>query len=97
MDGSDYGLSLCYDVSSVRGDPSFPSMVVHMTNADFVILAPNLFVYVDEAMTTICLAMSSMQDDFNIIGSMQQENNHIVYDVVNQRMGFKAMDCTTMT
>ena len=97
VDATDYGLSLCFDVSSGTGDLSSVSMVVHMTNANFKIPALNLFAYVDEAQTTICLAMSTLTNDVNIIGNFQQQNNRMVYDVVNKRIGFKAMDCSTLT
>lgn len=91
-----YGLSLCYDISGV--DPStltFPGMVVHLTNFDFAIPMTNLFVSVDNSGQTVCLAMGP-SDQFSIIGNIQQQNNLIVYDVVNLRIGFQAVDCSAV-
>jgi len=91
VDASPYGLNLCYDVSNVS-TLTFPEMVVHMRNVDYEIPVPNLFVYVDNSGSPVCLAMGPA-DDFSIIGNIQQQNNLIVFDVENQRVGFQAIQC----
>jgi hypothetical protein len=78
-------LNLCYDVSGVSASSvTFPGLVVHMTNVDFEI-----------PVSSVCLAMA-LSDQFSIIGNIQQQNNIIVYDVVNKRIGFQAFDCATL-
>jgi hypothetical protein len=89
-------LNLCYDVSGVSASSvTFPGLVVHMTNVDFEIPVSSLFVFVDTSEQTVCLAMA-LSDQFSIIGNIQQQNNIIVYDVVNKRIGFQAFDCATL-
>lgn len=66
-----------------------------MTNVDFEIPVSNLFVFVDSSEQTVCLAMA-LSAQFSIIGNIQQQNNIIVYDVVNKRIGFQAFDCATL-
>lgn len=93
VDASPYGLNLCYDVSDIPSSRLiFPDMVVHMRNVDYEIPVPNLFVYVDNSGSPVCLAMGPA-DDFSIIGNIQQQNNLIVFDVVNQRIGFQPITC----
>ncbi|KAG0592413.1 hypothetical protein M758_1G244800 [Ceratodon purpureus] len=96
VDASTYGLNLCYDVSSVSASSlTLPAMVVHFTNVDLEVPVSNLFSYVDNAEQTICLTMAP-SDQFSIIGNIVQQNNLIVYDVVNRRVGFQAFDCATL-
>lgn len=95
VDASPYGLNLCYDVSAVSASAiTFPQMVVHMRNVDYEIPVQNLFVYVDNSGSPVCLAMGPA-DDFSIIGNIQQQNNLIVFDLVNQRVGFRDTQCNT--
>lgn len=96
VDASPYGLNLCYDVSGVSASAlTFPEMVVHMRNVDYEIPVANLFVYVDNSGSPACLAMGPA-DDFSIIGNIQQQNNLIVFDVANQRVGFEATQCDAL-
>ena len=67
-------------------------MVVHFTDVDFEIPMPNLWVLVEDTGSVVCLAMAE-SEQFSIIGNIQQQNNLIVYDVVNQRVGFKPVRC----
>ncbi|KAG0619632.1 hypothetical protein M758_4G153600 [Ceratodon purpureus] len=89
-----YFLDLCYDISNAAADGSLnlPSMVVHFTDVDFEIPMPNLWVLVEDTGSVVCLAMAE-SEQFSIIGNIQQQNNLIVYDVVNQRVGFKPVRC----
>lgn len=95
-DPTPYGLNLCYDISSVSASSlTLPSMTVHLTNVDFEIPVSNLWVLVDNFGETVCTAMST-SDQFSIIGNVQQQNNLIVTDVANSRVGFLATDCSTL-
>jgi hypothetical protein len=88
---------LCYDISGVS-DPStlsFPSMVVHMTNVDLETDGTTvLFEQIETGVA--CLMMSSTTQTLSIIGNVQQRDHLIVYDVVNQQVGFQAMDCGSL-
>ncbi|KAG0591016.1 hypothetical protein KC19_1G142900 [Ceratodon purpureus] len=101
VDPSQYGsaFSLCYDVSSVSDAESLtlPAMVVHMTNVDFTIPDLNLYTYVDESEQTVCLMMDQSDQALSIIGNVQQQDNLIVYDLVNRRIGFQPFDCAALT
>jgi len=101
VSASQYGLSLCYDVSGVAQDSlTFPDMVVGLANnIQFEIPAENLWAVVDDSGNTICLAMASSGSSaqtLTIIGNIQQQNVLIVYDGVNQRVGFQATQCNTL-
>ncbi|KAG0629895.1 hypothetical protein M758_1G137800 [Ceratodon purpureus] len=98
VDPSPYRLSLCYDVSSVSDASNFtlPAMVVHMTNVDFTIPEFNLYI-LDESEQTVCLMMDQSDQALSIIGNVQQQDNLIVYDLVNRRIGFQPFDCSTLT
>ena len=67
-------------------------MQVHFTDVDFEIPLANLWVLVEETAPVVCLAMAG-SEQFSIIGNIQQQNNRIVYDVVNRRVGFKPVRC----
>jgi len=91
VDSSTYDLNLWYDVSAASTSTlTLPEM--HMRNVDYEIPIPNLFIYVDNSGSLVCLAMGPA-DDFSIIGNIQQRNNLIVFDVANQRVGFQATQC----
>lgn len=93
VDASAYGLNLCYDITNVPASSvTFPNMMVHMRNLDFEIPVSNLFMYVDNSGSPVCLVMGPA-DDFSIIGNIQQQNNLIVFDIANQRVGFQAAPC----
>lgn len=87
---------LCYDISGVS-DPStlsFPSVVVHMTNVDLETDGATVFEQIETGVA--CLIMSTTTQTLSIIGNVQQRDHLIVYDVVNQQVGFQAMDCGSL-
>ncbi|KAG0561301.1 hypothetical protein KC19_9G053300 [Ceratodon purpureus] len=88
-----YGL--CYDTGvSRKSSLSFPMMVVQMTsNVNLETPGSTLFQPVDVSGRYYCLMMG-INSGFTIIGNVQQSNHLVVYDVVNQRVGFQAMDCS---
>ena len=89
--------TLCYDVSG-ESDVTFPGMVVHMTGADLETQGSNLFENVGSE--TYCLFMGTMGGSGipgNIIGNRQQRDNIVVYDEVNQQVGFQATDCSQLS
>lgn len=91
VDGTSYGLDLCYNIAGVAS-PGVPDMVLHFKGADFQLLAENLFVIVDTAATTLCLAMAGSQG-FSIIGNIQQQNHLVTYDRVGGKIGFATTKC----
>lgn len=92
VDGSTYGLDLCYSIAGVT-NPTFPDMVIHFTGANFVLPVANLFLLVDT--TDVCLAMAG-STGFSIFGNVQQQDHLIVYDLVAYRVGFKSIACDTL-
>ena len=94
VNASAYSLDLCYDISNLRRHESLklPSMVVHFTDVDFDIPLVNLWVLVEESGSVLCLAMGT-NAQFSIIGNIQQQDNLVVYDVANRRIGFKSVQC----
>lgn len=99
VDADPYGLNLCYDVSSVSPSSlTFPDMVVHMMNeVHFEIPPLSLFqevIHFQEG-NVMCLTMAP-QGDASLIGNVSQENNLIVYDIDNQRIGFQKIQCDTL-
>ena len=91
---------LCFDTTGV--DPSavtFPDFGVQMTNVTITTPGAIAFEVMDDGFT-YCLAMASTGDlglSVSIIGNVQQRDFLVVYDLVNQQIGFQGVNCATMT
>ncbi|CAM6125589.1 unnamed protein product [Calypogeia fissa] len=90
-------LSLCYNVSGVQST-DFPSLsIIFNGNADMDLPFKNYFIRPDPAENVYCLALLGMpQKSLNILGNFQQQNYHIVFDRLNDRLGFAPVDCTSI-
>lgn len=91
VDGSAYGLDMCFNIAGVA-NPSVPNMVFKFQDADYELLAENLFVLVDTSATTLCFAMGGSQG-FSIIGNIQQQNHLVIYDLEAKKIGFAIDNC----
>ncbi|KAG6541984.1 hypothetical protein Mapa_016621 [Marchantia paleacea] len=88
---SDSGFDLCFE-SRGRDLAKFPTLTFHLREVDLHLPLEN---YIVEAETdTLCLAIHrSSRSGFSIIGNIQQQNYHIIYDLENEQIGFKLTVC----
>lgn len=101
------GFDLCYDVpytnsSNVTG-VLLPSITFHFLNNVSLVLSEGSHFYAMAAprnSTVVkCLLFQSMEDsDYGpagVLGSFQQQNVKVVYDIGKERIGFQQMDCVS--
>ena len=87
------GLDLCY-----AGSPSnLPSLIFHFRGgADMVLPIANYFIAVEDNLVCLALAASKEPNDISIIGNIQQQNFHILYDLQEQRLSFVPAVCDSL-
>lgn len=103
------GFDLCYTVPApnntiiVTGDV-LPSITFHfLNNVSLVLPEQNTFYAVGAPVNSTvvkCLLYQSMDDGKygpgGVLGSFQQQNVEVVYDLRDERIGFRATDCTSV-
>nr|CAD1826657.1 unnamed protein product [Ananas comosus var. bracteatus] len=83
-------LKLCYKIPRT-GFTAFPSMTLHFSEGnDFVIQPPNVVVQAEEK---FCIAVGSL-NVVSILGSYQQHDYKISYDVRNKLLSYASADCS---
>ncbi|KAJ7570338.1 hypothetical protein O6H91_01G115800 [Diphasiastrum complanatum] len=83
----------CYDLSG-QHSVNLPAIDLVLAGGAVVPLpAANVLVQVDDA-GTFCLAFSPSQDEFSIIGNIQQQSLRISFDKQQARVGFASDQCT---
>lgn len=96
-DGSNLGLDLCYDLSSAgnSGNLQYPDITFHFQRgADFVVPKENYLVEANS--NVVCLTMVPSKLGFSIVGSIQQQNFHILYDNSKMTVSFAPANCAAM-
>ncbi|XP_002974198.2 aspartic proteinase nepenthesin-1 [Selaginella moellendorffii] len=92
--GNSAGLDLCFNSS---GDTSygFPSVTFYFANqVQLVLPFENIFQVTSR--DVVCLSMDSSGGDLSIIGNMQQQNFHILYDLVASQISFQRVECENL-
>lgn len=102
------GFDLCYRVPCPNNtladvDFLFPSITFHFLNNVSLVLPQGNHFYAMSAPSNSsavkCLLFQSMDDgDYGpagVYGSFQQQNVQVVYDLQNERIGFRPMDCAS--
>ncbi|MCO5571051.1 hypothetical protein L7F22_024782 [Adiantum nelumboides] len=84
-------LSLCYQ-SQLPG--ALPSLSFHFYGGASMHLPPaNYFISIDEV---FCLAFLQSPDDLAILGNVQQQNYHILYDLQAHTISFTPAHCRSL-
>lgn len=93
------GLKPCFMLPAKNSRVELPQLIFHFKGgAEMRLPVENYFVAADEA--AVCLAV--VTDDAAgrggggpsiIIGSFQQQNYYVVYDLAQERLGFRRQDC----
>ncbi|GER49545.1 eukaryotic aspartyl protease family protein [Striga asiatica] len=96
---------LCYHVPTkyAKKPGGFPSITFHfLNNVSLNLPAGNVFYKVappKNGSQPVCLIMQEMDDDeveaSAVLGSFQQQNIEVVYDLQNERIGFQTTDCVS--
>jgi len=82
----------CYDLSSSSVD--LPTITLHLDgNVDLVLPKENILF--SQGSRLSCLAFLSSSGSVSIIGSVQQQNLRVVFDVPNSQVGFAQESCTS--
>uniref|UniRef100_A0A0D9VTD6 Peptidase A1 domain-containing protein n=1 Tax=Leersia perrieri TaxID=77586 RepID=A0A0D9VTD6_9ORYZ len=80
----------CFSVPPRAKKPVVPKLVLHFEGATMEIPRENYVFEIEEAgNTTICLAIGEYKE-MNIIGNFQQQNMHVLYDLRNNKLSFRA-------
>ncbi|XP_057873965.1 aspartic proteinase nepenthesin-2-like [Cryptomeria japonica] len=97
VNGSSTGLDLCYEMPSGPGQlMGLPSFAFNFKGgADYEVGAENLFIEIDGLW---CLAFLGSSGDISIsiLGNIQQQNIHILYDNGHNTLSFKPTDCSSL-
>ncbi|KAM0892992.1 hypothetical protein ACQ4PT_025399 [Festuca glaucescens] len=93
-------LPLCYDATVMTEESILEKMIPDVKlvmggGAVVTLKARNTFVQVDQS--TVCMAVLTVGDQspFAILGSVAQQNMHVVYDLDKRTVTFAAADRTT--
>jgi hypothetical protein len=91
------GLDLCYNAASFRGGASssvVPALsFVFRGGARMDLPLPNYFIPLQG--NVICLALAPSLD-ISIIGNVQQQNFHVLYDLRRQLISFTPASCDSL-
>ncbi|RRT51308.1 hypothetical protein B296_00031958 [Ensete ventricosum] len=83
---------LCYNLSS-RASVKVPSVAFHFPEEKALLLpAKNYLIPVNDE-GTYCLAFAPSPVAFSIIGNVQQQGTRVIFDLVNDRVGFTPDMC----
>lgn len=88
--GAHLGLSLCFAAASPEA-VEVPRLVLHFDGADME-LRRESYVVEDRSAGVACLGMVSARG-MSVLGSMQQQNTHILYDLERGILSFEPAKC----
>ncbi|TKW35110.1 hypothetical protein SEVIR_2G349900v4 [Setaria viridis] len=91
--GAHLGLGLCFAAPDGRGPEAVdvPRLVLHFDGADMQL--PRASVVVEDRVTGVaCLGMVSARG-MSVLGSMQQQNMHVLYDIESGVLSFEPANC----
>ncbi|TVU38631.1 hypothetical protein EJB05_12015, partial [Eragrostis curvula] len=91
--GAHLGLGLCFAAPEGRGPEAVrvPRIVLHFDGADMELSRESVVVE-DRASGVACLGMVSARG-MSVLGSMQQQNMHILYDIERGVLCFEPDNC----
>ncbi|XP_057873485.2 aspartic proteinase nepenthesin-2-like [Cryptomeria japonica] len=91
-DGSSVELDLCYNTS---GQVTLASLTFNFQGGvDYELPVDNLFIQLPGNL--LCLAMNESGDALSILGNIQQQNFHILYDNAQNSLSFKPTKCDSL-
>ena len=86
---------LCISVPR-RAKPDVPKLVLHFEGATLDLPRENyMFEFEDAGGSVTCLAINA-GDDLTIIGNYQQQNLHVLYDLVGNMLSFVPAQCNRL-
>jgi len=94
--GAHLGLSVCFAAPEGRGPEAVavPRLVLHFDGADMEL--PRSSAVVEDSVAGVaCLGMVSARG-MSVLGSMQQQNMHVLYDVGRGVLSFEPTDCSEL-
>lgn len=88
---------LCFSFSVPRrAKPDVPKLVLHFEGATLDLPRENyMFEFEDAGGSVTCLAINA-GDDLTIIGNYQQQNLHVLYDLVRNMLSFVPAQCNRL-
>ncbi|GLJ07599.1 hypothetical protein SUGI_0070590 [Cryptomeria japonica] len=90
-DGSKLGLDLCYQLYS---NVNAPDITFHFQGrTDYSVPKENYLIQVNNM---LCFTMVPSHLGFSIMGSIQQHNFHILYDISKMSLSFAPANCNSM-
>ncbi|KAG6537009.1 aspartic proteinase nepenthesin-1-like [Zingiber officinale] len=89
-DGSAYGLDICFTYGGE--DVQVPRLVFHFEGADMD-LPPENYIAEDSSVGLLCVAVVRSDFNLSILGNFMQQNMHVRYDLVGERLSFEAAPC----
>ncbi|GLJ18897.1 hypothetical protein SUGI_0337660 [Cryptomeria japonica] len=101
-DGSDYGFSLCYQIPQGNTTYVFPDITfIFSRNVPYVVDQKYNFRLVDEKRGLVCMLILEIEETSavkspSILGSYQQQNYHILYDIGNYTLSFAPTTCADL-
>ncbi|XP_038971768.1 probable aspartyl protease At4g16563 [Phoenix dactylifera] len=96
------GFDLCYKIpcSNSSCSDDLPTITLHFLNSVKLTLPEEDCFYAvgapKDSLVVKCLLFQAMDDDYGpagVLGSFQQQNMEVVYDLEKERIGFLPMDC----
>jgi hypothetical protein len=90
----DYELCFALPSGVAMGAVKTPPLVLHFDGGVAMVLPRDNY-FQEPRAGLMCLAVGSSPDDFgvSIIGNIQQQNMHVLFDVRNQKFSFAPTKC----
>ncbi|GLJ18894.1 hypothetical protein SUGI_0337610 [Cryptomeria japonica] len=101
-DGSDCGFSLCYQIPQGNTTYVFPDITFFFSrNVPYVVDQKYNFRLVDEQRGLVCMLILEIEETSavkspSILGSYQQQNYHILYDIGNYTLSLAPATCADL-
>ncbi|KAJ4796245.1 Aspartic proteinase nepenthesin-1 [Rhynchospora pubera] len=90
-DGSKYNLQLCFSLPSGSEAPSMPDLTFHFDGADLELNVDKYMTQTDDGL--FCLLILEPPFTQSIIGTIQTQNLHVLYDLSNNMLSFAPAEC----
>lgn len=88
----EYPEYLCFDFKSISSKQiQVPKFIFHFDGANWELPPKNYMELISD--TTICLTMFGHTDALTIIGNFQQQNFHVLYDILGEELSFVQAQC----
>ncbi|ERN16887.1 hypothetical protein AMTRI_Chr02g264490 [Amborella trichopoda] len=90
IDGKKYSFDLCWEIPTPEFN-EFPNLTLHFGEKDWELMPENVF-YVDRNARIFCMVILA-SDKMSILGTYQQQDFRVLYDISGRRVSVQRASC----